>query len=213
MTSRIYSATERAIKRKGPGQSVYASARDEGIAPSTLYRALKRIERDSSPGCEPHARVVIAGAGALGRELMGWLRIDGRTDEIVFLDDQARDASGCNVIGGFDDYAAHDGDQLLIAVADPAQRERIAQRIGRAAASFIAVSVTAGNCAIGAGSLLLPHCLVSADATLGACVIVNTYSSIGHDVVLGDYCTLSSHVDCCGRALRSPLGQSHSPLQ
>jgi len=180
------------MRRVQDGHAITASARAECIDPSTLFRALRR-RREAGPSVQ--GRVVIIGAGALGREVAQWLRRDGRGESIVYLDDTA---TGDAVIGSLAAYQRAAGDQVLIAVADPATRERIASQL-LSVASFIASTAITGSCLIGDGALLLPHCLVSADAVLGACVIVNTYSSIGHDVQLGDYCTLSSHVDLTGR--------------
>lgn len=176
------------------GQSVGTAAAAEGLAPSTLYRALKRVDAHAAQ------RTVIVGAGAMGRELMGWLRLDGRTEEIVYLDDANEPGHAlCKRIATVAGYAAEPGDELLLGVGNPAQRERLADLLGRQAATFIASTATTSiRAAIGAGSLLLPHSLMSVDAVVGAGVIVNTYSSIGHDVEVGDFCTLSSHVDLCG---------------
>jgi DNA-binding CsgD family transcriptional regulator len=44
MAGKISSATERALKRVGKGQSIRSSAIAEKISPSTLFRALKRIK-------------------------------------------------------------------------------------------------------------------------------------------------------------------------
>jgi sugar O-acyltransferase (sialic acid O-acetyltransferase NeuD family) len=181
------SATERAIKAMTAGKSVSAAAHAEGLAPSTLYRALKRLNLGAVQ------RIVIVGAGAFGREIAQWARRDGR-DEIVFLDDHAQ---GAHVIGTVESYERHPGDEVLLAVADPKARRSIAERIQ--AATFIASTAICGECQVGVGSLLMPNSLVSAGSVLGECVIVNTNSSVGHDVVLGDFCTLSSHVDLTGR--------------
>ena len=43
MTSRQSSATERALARVSAGQSARSSAKAEGIAESTIFRALKRV--------------------------------------------------------------------------------------------------------------------------------------------------------------------------
>lgn len=192
MAGRISERTERAIRRVLDGHTPTASARAEDIDPSTLFRALRR-RREQGPASV--GRAVIIGAGSLGRELMQWIRHDGRTEEIAFLDDAIEAAT---VIGTLADYERRTGDQVMIAIADPAMREKVAQQLA-AVASYLSALATVGSCEIGDGSLLMPHCLVSADAKLGACTIVNCYSSIGHDVELGDYCTLASHVDLTGR--------------
>ena len=46
MTGRNSSATEKAIKRVRKGETAYSAAKSEGIALSTIYRALKR-EREA----------------------------------------------------------------------------------------------------------------------------------------------------------------------
>lgn len=190
MAGRITAGTERALRRHTSGEAITSAARAEGVDPSTVFRALKRMRESGVEA--PHQRIVIVGAGALGREIAQWARRDGR-DEIVFLDDTAR---GENIIGNVETYERRGGDEVLIAVADPKTRRSIAERIQ--AASFVASSAICGECRLGVGSLLLPHSLVSAGAVLGECVIVNTYSGVGHDVALGDFTTLSSHVDLTG---------------
>ncbi len=199
MAGRITASTERALRRHTSGEAITAAARAEGVDPSTVFRALKRL-RASGVGL-PKQRIVIAGAGALGRELMGWLRMDGCPGSVAFIDD-LMPSFPCAWLGALSGYQdeARDDDSLYLAVAGPAAREAIAAQLGSDGATFIACSATiTGECEIGAGSLLMPHCLVSANAVLGRSAIVNTYSGIGHDVVLGDFCTLSSHVDLTGR--------------
>jgi sugar O-acyltransferase (sialic acid O-acetyltransferase NeuD family) len=193
MAGRISERTERAIRRVLDGHTPTSSARAEDIDPSTLFRALRR-RREEGPVTQ--GRIVIIGAGSLGRELMQWIRLDGRTEEIAFLDDGA--AGHAMGIGNLASYERKPGDQVLIAIADPAGREKVAEQLA-SMATFVSGLATAGDCAIGAGSLLMPYCLVSADARLGIGTILNTYASVGHDVELGDFCTLSSHVDLCGR--------------
>lgn len=53
MTARQSSATERALARVAAGQTAYAAARAEGIALSTIYRAIKR----QSEGGKKHENV------------------------------------------------------------------------------------------------------------------------------------------------------------
>jgi transposase len=48
MTARQSAATERALKLVAKGWTAYAAAKKEGIALSTIYRALKRIKEQSN---------------------------------------------------------------------------------------------------------------------------------------------------------------------
>ena len=49
MAARQSSATDRALKRVQQGQTAYAAAKAEGIALSTIYRALKRLKLTTPP--------------------------------------------------------------------------------------------------------------------------------------------------------------------
>jgi sugar O-acyltransferase (sialic acid O-acetyltransferase NeuD family) len=205
-TSRMSAATERAIARLSSGRPIREIARQEGIAPSTLYRAMERMGLAVEANQPRH---VIVGAGALGRELCGWLRNDGAAATIVFVDDGGPELqvgvsefyAQSPVVAKIDDYRPGLNDLVLLAVADPKGRATVAKRLEDRAAFFTWAHSTSivGNAVICAGSILLPRCVVSADARLGRCCIVNIGSSIGHDVTLGDYCTVSSQVDICGR--------------
>lgn len=195
MAGRISAGTERAIRRHLiDGEPITTAARAEGIDPSTLFRALGRLET-----AQKTPRYVIAGAGALGREVAGWLRRDGIA-RIVFLNDlRMPDDFPWEVVATFDSYDARRADRLLVAVADPAAREKALERLSAEPATYISSTAVVGAARIGPGCMLLPGAIVSADATLGRSVLVNVHSTIGHDVVLGDFCTLSAQVDLTGR--------------
>lgn len=198
MAARYSAATERALQRVDQKQPIKASALAEGIDPSTLFRALK-ARRDSGSTAATQRRAVIVGAGALGRELAGWMDADG-LGNVVFVDELVP-GFVCTWIGSPARYVAeHEPqDDVFIAIADPARRSAIAAALQCDGATFIASSaLVMRGCEIGAGSLLLPNSSVSADATLGRFVVLNQQTSIGHDVQLGDFCTLASHVDLMG---------------
>lgn len=197
MAARYSAATERALQRVDAKQPIKASALAEGIDPSTLFRALK-ARRDNGTQTTLR-RAVIVGAGALGRELAGWMDDDG-VGSVVFVDELVP-AFVCNWIGSPARYVAEQQlqDEVYVAIADPVRRSAIAAMLEGAGATFIASSaLVMRGCEIGAGSLLLPNSSVSADAVLGRFVLLNQQTSIGHDVTIGDFCTLASHVDLMG---------------
>ncbi len=45
MTAKISSATERALGRVASGETAYKAAKAEGLALSTIYRAIKRMRK------------------------------------------------------------------------------------------------------------------------------------------------------------------------
>ena len=196
MQTHLHAATERALARVRSGSKIAPSARAEGIAPSTLFRALARIR---AAGQERVQRVVIVGAGALARELVQWLRKDMQAS-VWFLCDGEPACDTMRLLATPSGYERAEDDILLAAIADPAQRERVCG--GMRLDSWASSSAIVGDAEIGAGSLLMPRALVSAQAVLGRGCIVNVGSSIGHDVILGDWCTVSSQCDITGQ-LRS----------
>lgn len=188
MAGRISGPTERALRRHLAGEGLTAAALAEGINPSTLWRAKKR-----GAAVSPR-RFVIVGAGALGRELAQWIRLDERPEAVVFLDDHN---PGPMTAGTIDSYERMDGDEVIIAIAEPKERQAVADRF-KLLGVFVAASVTAGSRQYAPGTLVLPHVLISDNVEIGQGCILNTHSSLGHDVVLGDFCTLSSDVCLAG---------------
>ena len=191
MAGRISAATERAIKRVSAGQTAASSARAEGIDPSTIFRALSR-RRSHQGGAL--GRFVIVGAGGFGREVRQWMMIDQRPEAIVFLDDHS---TGPLVVGTIESYERLEGDEVLIAIADPKQKQAAAERFAKLGV-YICGSATVGDANIGEGSLILPGVVVSTNVTLGKCCALNLQTIIGHDTQIGDYCQLSPLVDIMG---------------
>ena len=69
----------------------------------------------------------------------------------------------------------------------------------RPAALFLLI-LALGACCDDSYPVDLPEPVVTVDVTLGAHVHLNVAVTVGHDAQVGDFCTLSSHVDICGGA-------------
>lgn len=200
MSGKNSAATERAISRHQlHGQSIRSSAKAEGIDPGTLFRALARM-REGAPG----ERTLVAGAGALGREVASWLRRWNGVS-ISFLDDAfltgaAADLDLRGIVGALSADAIGPADKVLVAIADPAARARIVVEVfaGKKLGRYIDPTSVIAQAEIGEGCLLLPFTLVSDRTTIGRHTIINTHSAIGHDCTVGEFCTLSSYVCLCG---------------
>lgn len=136
--------------------------------------------------------LVIVGAGALGHELLEWLRdsLDAGT-EVRFADDAF-----------FSTMPWPSPESIVfLAAANPTDRESLSARLAPTNArpsyvhdTFLVVSTAK----LGRGCLLLPHGVLSDKAVLGQHAVVNTHCSIGHHVEVGDFCTLDSGVRLCG---------------
>jgi sugar O-acyltransferase (sialic acid O-acetyltransferase NeuD family) len=158
-------------------------------------------------------RLILVGGGGFARELINWIESSVNSDigqKITgFLDDNPKALQGFSGsyndtqwIATIDNYIPEEGDKLIMAIGDPVGKLKVATKLKQKGAEFATfihtTAVVARSASLGEGVVICPHALVSADVELGCFVMVNCLSSIGHDVVVGQYSTLSGHVDLTG---------------
>ena len=156
-------------------------------------------------------RLLIVGAGDFGRELFCWMTTDARHGvewEVAgFLDDNPDALAACpqyspGVVGAISDYTPSNNESLIMAIAAPAARLRIAEELTSRGAEFetwIHPTVIESRFhSVGRGSVICPNSIISCDVTIGEFVILNLGVAVGHDAVIGDGCTINSHSDITG---------------
>jgi sugar O-acyltransferase (sialic acid O-acetyltransferase NeuD family) len=151
-------------------------------------------------------RVVIVGAGSLGRELRQYIDLSGSSKEIVFLDDSQPNNAILPVIGGtFDiENTLSSSDVVFIACASPSGRRKICERLHEQTCypdRYVHSSAIGSEAHHALGLMMMPYALMSAGARVGQCLLLNTYASVGHDVIVGNYVTLCSHATLTGRVV------------
>jgi len=155
-------------------------------------------------------RLVMVGAGAFAREVICWIGHARASQPLPgalgFIDKQADVLDGARYgaefLGTIEDFQPGPGDLLVMGIGDPAAKQRVSgmlrDRGGRFATIVHPTAVLAATAVVEEGAVICPHALVSADGHVGQLVAINTLSSVGHDVRVGDFSTLSSHVDLMG---------------
>ena len=156
-------------------------------------------------------RVLIIGAGGLGRGVAAWVRhavADQRDSNpsIRFVDDNpdatARFDAAPPVACSIDSYEPAEGDAVIVALGMPQPREAAVRRLQDRGANFVTLvhptAILGDRVSIGAGGIICPQAVIDSDATLGRFAVVNLMSSVDHDVALGDFASLSCHVDLTG---------------
>ncbi len=153
-------------------------------------------------------RIVIVGAGGFGREVASWyLDSHGYKQNIVFLDDSKKGVVTLGpyrflVISNLDTFVSNSRDRVLMGVANPQAKKDIARKFSEKDikfSTFLHKSVICSPGAeIGEGSIICPYSVLSDNVQLGKLNTLNLCCTIGHDTSLGDYTTLSSHVDITG---------------
>lgn len=155
-------------------------------------------------------RMIIVGAGNLGRELASWTRdipYDRRDWEVGgFIDDNLNALAGYEmdlpILGSISGYVPLQDDVFCCAIADPATKLRICADLESRGAQF--VNVIHPSCVIGSynrigkGLVMCPLSSISTHTTIGDFVTINVHCVVAHDAVLEDGVTLSAQCDITG---------------
>ena len=118
--------------------------------------------------------------------------------EVVFCDDRAcSPILGCPVIAADE---VQTGDELFIAVANPAARRRIAKRFEKQPFADIRApsAVVAPHVDIGPGAFFGHFSHAAASARVGKHVICHIHAYIGHDNAIGDFVTVAPRASLNG---------------
>nr|WP_277397912.1 acetyltransferase [Paraburkholderia sp. Ac-20340] len=156
-------------------------------------------------------KLFIYGAGGFGKEVMDVARRQNAATkawaDICFVDDicDERVRHGANVLR-FDEIREElDQCEFVIAVGEPAGREKLAAKLRAEGARLGRVidtsSIVAASARVGDGVIVTPFCSISSDAVLGAHACVNTMAIVGHDVQVGDHTVISSMVNLGGASV------------
>ncbi len=160
------------------------------------------------PDCQ---RIVIAGAGGFGREVLQWARDAWPSHSYRisgFLSDDPRRLDGfatdVGILSSVGDYRPANGDYLLLGIGVPYSRRRVAESLLARGARFLTLvhprAIVAQTASIGHGSIICPFAIVSDSAVLGRFVLANYHASIGHDAAAGEYTVLSPYATLGGSA-------------
>jgi len=153
-------------------------------------------------------RLIIVGAGGLGREVYGLLTRQPSSEWILygFLDDNPAALAGWDlphkVIGGINHYQPSGRDVLIPAIGMPKSRLPACHTLKERGAhfiNFIHPHTTIGNYnKIGSGCIIYPGVRLTAFITIGDYVNFTLNATVGHDVRIGEGCSLSGHTEVNG---------------
>jgi sugar O-acyltransferase (sialic acid O-acetyltransferase NeuD family) len=161
--------------------------------------------------------LVVVGSGSTGRlaqQIVQDLNQEGAAWRVLgFLDENSEshgtEVAGLCVLGGLEWLDRYPETHLVIAIANPVARFRIAAELERKARSFATLihprAWIASRTKVHSGSIIYPGVLIDPDVTVGRHVILNKACTIGHDAVIGDFVTLAPGVNV-GGAVRVGVG-------
>ncbi|MFL0411282.1 acetyltransferase [Microbacterium paludicola] len=147
-------------------------------------------------------RLIIAGSGGHGRELLAWVQTSPlfrqrhSVVEVGFINDgDPAVPLEAPLLGSIRDFVPAEGDALICGIGDPKDRAAVTERLEARGARFVSFihdeAVVGPTVRHGRGLVAVPRVTVSTDVVLGAHVLLNVGSAVHHDAMIGDYVTMS----------------------
>lgn len=164
-------------------------------------------------------KIVIIGAGGLGREVLATLRACNAAwkewDVLGFLDSDPKLAGskvgGVPVLGG-DDWCHRDKDgsvHYVCAIGNPKVRSRVVEKLSGTRGKFATIVHpevrVPESVEIGAGTVVMAGTRFTSDAKIGSHVVLYLNCSITHDVSIGEFCMIGPGCNLAG-ACRLEMG-------
>lgn len=145
---------------------------------------------------KPH-KLVIVGAGDLGREICEWFP---DVNVIGFLDSNPSAILDTNfppIIGNPEEYEPQQDEVYICTISNPRVRLSVCRKMQERGARFVSLVhptvLVAPSSSIGLGCILLPFSIIDIDTQVGDFVIFYFRSGIGHNAHVGDCCLLLSN--------------------
>ncbi len=153
-------------------------------------------------GGAPGSAVVLVAASGLAREALEALRAGRRHRVVGLVDDDAslrgQLVADVPVLGGVELVQNHPDVDVVLCAESGATRRALAQRLDLAPERYLTVvhpSVRVPtSCRVGAGSILLAGCVLTAAVSLARHVAVRPNVTLSCDDVVEDYVTLGAGV-------------------
>lgn len=127
-------------------------------------------------------KLAIFGYGGHAREVASYLN-----DEVTFFVDDDYINDYTLPISSFDCSKY----ELMIAVSDSKEREKIVNRLPKETKFYTYIHpttiITSNSFVIGEGSFIGPYCVITTNVKIGKHAILNRGNQIGHDSIIGDY--------------------------
>ena len=156
-------------------------------------------------------KIIIVGAGGLGREVAaGIRRYDLPFDILGHIDDEK---AGPHIMGPIVNHVPDPEVRYITCFGDGPARYRIRSMLAERGASFTTVvsptvqAVTSLDNLI--NCLIVGSCSISNDTTFGSDILIQTLAVLGHDVTLGSGVTIGAQAFIGGNAVLEDLCTIH----
>jgi sugar O-acyltransferase (sialic acid O-acetyltransferase NeuD family) len=157
-------------------------------------------------------KVIIIGAGGFSAEILQFITeihgVGALNNVAGFLDDDPRKTeqqllSG-KIIGSITEHRVDPSAEYILAIGNPRNRKRIAERFHSSGARFASLihplATVSKHATLDAGCIISEFVKIGPYAQLGLHALLTEYVLVGHHSKIGDYCVLSPFSAVTGRA-------------
>lgn len=156
-------------------------------------------------------KILIYGAGGLGRELLSLIRNTQQFEVIGFIDDyiqRGTEIKGVKVLGGEEVLHGFDGQvNVVFAFGDPVAKSMRVRRLDNRYLQYpalvhpSAVLQDRGSVRLGAGCVVGAGSILTTDIEIGEHVLININCTVGHDVRIGRCTSVMPGVNIAGEVV------------
>lgn len=144
---------------------------------------------------EDAVRVVIAGAGKLGKALFDCMEGDGRWRAVAFIDDGLAGGTLFDLpIYASDAYDRRMASDAFMAIGFPATRRKMLEKLAPLELEwhsyFDPRAMVPRRTEIGRGTIVLGQTMISSSTTIGEFSYISSFVALGADAVIGSFCSL-----------------------
>ena len=153
-------------------------------------------------------KLLIYGAGGLGKEILSWVRRLEEFEPVGFMDDGIRKDTvikGLKVLGGLEVLNSFGTPvNLVLALGDPSSKSILIKMIDAGRVYYPVLKHPSvilqeeATIKIGEGSIITAGCILTTDIRLGSHVLINLNTTIGHDVEVGSCSSIMTGVNIAG---------------
>lgn len=149
-----------------------------------------------------NGKLLVAGAGGLGREVLAALNALDR-DVVGFLVEEDYEAGEVANLPVYSDSASWmDADGIVLAIGNSKVRRRLAGYIANRHVTVVHPAANIGpRVLIGIGSLLVGIANITCDVVIGDYVLINPGCTIAHDCKIGSFSNLGPGVALAGNVI------------
>lgn len=154
-------------------------------------------------------KLVIYGAGGLGREIASFVHVFEEYTLLGFFDDGVKAGTVFNntpVLGDFEALKLRNEElHVVLALGDPVKKYELRKRLEKIQSikfpSLIhpsAILLDRESIKIGEGTVITAGCILTCNISLGNHVLINLNCTIGHDVDVGHFASIMPSVNVSG---------------